>query len=123
MNQNREARRAAAYQEILSELNLHGVPLAEEIAKAIHLDWSDNTTYNESLQLTIPQLKELIREVFGGLNMNNDVARITDNHYATILKQLQNYMKKMEGIVNVGGKRHKKKTRKMKKRSKKTRKY
>ena len=120
MNQNEEHRRQIAYNRLLQGLD--GIPLSADIAKAIHLDWADNVSYNEVLDTPTENIKELVRESFGGLGMNNNVGRIDDNQYSTIKEEFGKYLKTKEGLNAQGGKRKTRKTKKSK-RSKKTRKH
>lgn len=87
------------------------IPGGSNIAKAVHIMWADETSYDEVAALTLDQFKELL-----------DNPEFTDEQASALLEQFKIYMAKKEGRT-MGGKHKARRTRKQKKRSKKTRKH
>ena len=87
MNRNEDIRRAKAYANFVKATER--IPIGVDVAKAIHIMWADNTTYEEVLSLTLSDFKELLGEGFS--------EKVSDADAARLFREFKAYMAKKEG--------------------------
>jgi uncharacterized protein YdaT len=87
MNQNETVRRAKAYAHFVKATER--IPIGAEVAKAVHLDWADNISYEEVSALTLPQFQELLDGDFS--------EKASKQEAAVLLQEFQKYIATKEG--------------------------